>query len=129
MDPPVEVFRAVAHPAPDREEAVKDISSRAEVALEYPGKTTIGIFERHSRHVGLDEKGVIIKLEHSGEERKVVDVHPAYALFRDMPHDLAALKGDLTRIAETERRHFVDALNDAAQALGRDHHDAKERQK
>ena len=97
---------------------MKDISSRAEVALDYPDKTYIGIFERHSRYaVGLDEKGVIIKLEHPGEERKVVDIHLAYALFGDILHDLAALKSDFARVAETEQKHLVDALKQAAHDL------------
>jgi hypothetical protein len=105
---------------------MKDISSRAEVALEYPDKTYIGIFERHSRYaVGLDEHGIFIKLEHPGEERKLVDIHLAYALFGDMLHDLAALKSDFPKIAPNARENLVDALNGAARALSGGHHGTK----
>lgn len=107
---------------------MKDISSRAEVALDYPDKTYIGIFERHSRYaVGFDAKGVVVKLEHPGPERKVVDIHIAYPLFGDMLHDLAALKDDLVRAAEPERKHLADALKEAARVLGRNHRDKKAR--
>ena len=97
---------------------MKEISSRAEVALEYPDKTYIGIFERHSRYaVAFDEAGVIIKLEHPGEERKLVDIHLAYALFTDMLRDLAAMRTSLATAPETERTHLIDALKQAAHDL------------
>ncbi|MFO0995241.1 MAG: hypothetical protein U1F33_01060 [Alphaproteobacteria bacterium] len=105
---------------------MKDISSRAEVALDYPDKTYIGIFERHSRYsAGFDDKGVVIKLEHPGEERKVVDIHLAYALFGDILHDLAASKDALARVAEVERKHLVEALKRAAHDLNQ--HSGKSR--
>ena len=99
---------------------MKDVVSRAEVALDYPDKTYIGFFDRHSRYaVEADGKNLILRLEHRGEERKVVDIHLEYPLLSAVLEDFTASHASHNAMQPHERDHLVRALKGLASALAK----------
>ena len=99
---------------------MKDVVSRAEVALDYPDKTYIGFFDRHSRYaVEADGKNLILRLEHRGEERKVVDIHLEYPLLAAVLEDFASNHASHKAMQPHERDHLVRALKGLAGALAK----------
>ncbi|MFN0044703.1 MAG: hypothetical protein ACKVSF_16005 [Alphaproteobacteria bacterium] len=97
---------------------MKDVISKAEVALDYPDKTYIGFFDRHSRYaVEASGKSMIIKLEHRGEERKVVDIHFEYPLLASIVEDFGELRDAHAEIPQFEREHLVRAFTAVAAAI------------
>jgi hypothetical protein len=101
---------------------VKDVVSRAEVALDYPDKTYIGFFDRHSRYaVEADGRNVILKLEHRGDERKVVDIHLEYPLLAAVLEDFTALHASHKAMQPGEREHLVRSLKGLVAALAKAH--------
>jgi len=94
----------------------KPIPDKAEVAFDYPDKFYIGTFERSSRFdAHLDETGISLTLERSGEVRlrKSVHMHFHYGLFAEILQDLARTVAKMPP-ADAEHRGM---LREAAKAL------------
>ena len=52
---------------------VKPITDKAEVSIDFPDKTYVGSFTRHSGfEAEADAEGVALKLVRAGEDRRVV---------------------------------------------------------
>jgi hypothetical protein len=92
------------------------IVDRAEVAIDFPDKSYLGSFTRHSAfEASADAEGVLLRLTRSGAEKRQVDIHLHYHLFADMLNELAR---------SIEAGHPVDAahkvpLRDAVLRLAR----------
>ena len=66
------------------------ILDRAEVAIDFPDKTYLGSFTRHSAfEAAADEGGVLLRLIRSGAAKRQVDIHLHYDRFADMLGELA----------------------------------------
>lgn len=66
------------------------IVDRAEVALDFPDKSYLGSFTRHSSfEASADKEGVLLRLVRGGSEKRQVDIHLHYHLFADMLVELA----------------------------------------
>jgi hypothetical protein len=94
----------------------KSITSKAEVALEYPDKLYIGTFGHNARFdAHLDETGIALVLDRPGDEneRKSVHMHFHYALFAEILNELART----TRAFPSSDTAHRGAMRDAAKAL------------
>ncbi|MBM3599433.1 MAG: hypothetical protein FJX35_14540 [Alphaproteobacteria bacterium] len=101
---------------------MKPIISRAEVALDYPDKTYMGIFEHESRYaVDATAEAFIIKFEHHGAERKTVDIHVAHMLFAHILEDLAELMQRQPPMDEMHADAILESLAKLKGALSHAH--------
>ncbi|MEZ5668502.1 MAG: hypothetical protein R3F55_13885 [Alphaproteobacteria bacterium] len=96
---------------------MKPVADKAEVSLEFPDKTYMGSFTRHSSfQAQADAEGVAVKLVRAGGDgHRVVGIHLHWYLFADILDEVAAA---------IETGHPVDAghrapLHDAAARLAR----------
>lgn len=107
-------IRSHNHAVPD----MKPIIARAEVALDYPDKTYMGVFERESRYAAESSpEAFTIKFEHHGEERKIVDIHIAHTLFAQIVEDLAEHVRHQKPIDPEHRKTIDQALRRLSKAL------------
>jgi hypothetical protein len=94
----------------------KPITSKAEVALEYPDKLYIGTFGHNARFdAHLDDTGISLTLDLPGEddERKSVHMHFQYALFAEILNELATSIEAFPRSDVAHRQ----AMREGAKAL------------
>ena len=94
----------------------KPLPDKAEVALEYPDKLYIGMFDRASRfEAHLDTTGLALTLERPGdaETRKSVHLHLNYGLLAEILRDVA---GTVAKLPTDDILHR-EALSEAAGAL------------
>ncbi|MEO1204711.1 MAG: hypothetical protein AAFV45_00110 [Pseudomonadota bacterium] len=88
----------------------KPISDQAEVAVDFPGKTYMGSFTRHSSFdVSVDEDGVHIHLEHRVGEHRRVSFHIHHHLFADLIEEIGLALKEAQPLEKTERRRLADA--------------------
>ena len=61
---------------------MKPIADKAEIAIDFPDKTYMGSFGRHSGfEAHADDKGIVVKLAWQGPEKRVFEMHLHYLLF------------------------------------------------
>ena len=69
---------------------MQPIADKAEISLDFPDKTYIGAFGRDSRFgVSADRDGLLLKLVHGGEQRRVFELHLHPRLLADILAELA----------------------------------------
>jgi hypothetical protein len=94
------------------------ISDRAEIALDFPEKTYMGSFTRHSSYeADADPEGVQIKLSRSGGDKREIDIHLHYHLFADILTDLAKDFENGMNLDEIHKNHVRTAVQRLAAAL------------
>jgi len=99
---------------------VKPITDKAEVSIDFPDKTYIGSFTRHSGlEAEADAEGVALKLVRAGEDRRVVEMHIHHYLFADILEELACAIEARPAIDEAHRGPLMDAARHLARTLGR----------
>ena len=80
------------------------ISDRAEVAIDFPNKTYMGSFTRHSSfEAGADGEGVMVKLVRGGAEKRAAELHLHYYLFADILAEVAKAIEEGASIDENHR--------------------------
>ncbi|HRY23546.1 MAG TPA: hypothetical protein P5558_04210, partial [Geminicoccaceae bacterium] len=68
----------------------RPIVDRAEVGIDFPDKSYLGSFTRHSAfEAAADHEGVTIRLIRPGTESRQADIHLHYHLFADVLDELA----------------------------------------
>ncbi len=100
----------------------KPIADKAEVALEYPDKVYVGMFERASRfEAHLDASGFALVLERpgQGDDHKSIHMHINYGLFADILKDLAKSVGRIPRDDVVHREQLGEAVAMLHKALAR----------
>lgn len=99
---------------------MKPITDKAEVSLDFPDKAYMGSFGRASSfEVGVEEDGVVIKLAHSGEEKRRVELHLHYYLLGDVLGEMAGALAARPPIDEAHRASLADAADKLAATLRR----------
>lgn len=69
---------------------MQPIADKAEISLDFPDKTYIGAFGRDSRFgVSADAEGMLLKLAHGGEHKRLFELHIHPRLMGDMLLELA----------------------------------------
>jgi len=69
---------------------MQPIADRAEISLDFPDKTYIGAFGRDSRFgLSADGDGLLLKLAHGGEQKRLFELHIHPLLMGDMLIELA----------------------------------------
>ncbi|HVA12314.1 MAG TPA: hypothetical protein VNF99_03615 [Stellaceae bacterium] len=108
---------------------MKPIPDKAEIAVDFPDKTYVGVFSQQSGFaLATDTDGVSLKLLHSGPDRRSVDVHLHWHLFADILGDLAtAITATPLTLDETQAARLLEAVGLLDAAL-HPHH-AKARRK
>lgn len=96
----------------------KPITDGAEVSIEFPDKAYIGFFRRDSSFsVDQEADGIVLKLVHPGDDRRVAAFHLHYHLLADV---LAALADSLSsgrQIDDDHRSALVAAAEKLAETL------------
>lgn len=96
------------------------IVDRAEVAIDFPDKSYLGSFTRHSAfEATADAEGVLLRLIRSGGEKRQVDIHLHYHLFGDVLNELARSIEAGHPVDETHRGPLLDAARRLAASLER----------
>lgn len=95
--------------------ALKPITDRADVSLDFPEKLYIGSFAGGSGfEVGADPEGVTLRLAHKHADKRAIELHVHYYLLADILSELAiSLKGAEGSIQAPRR----DAVRAAAERL------------
>ena len=90
-------------------------AAAAEISVDFPDKAYIGSFGQHSEFsVSADPQTAAIRLVHSGEDRRVAEIHLPYYLLAEVLAELAVgLASPSISIDEFHR----SAIRDAAAAL------------
>lgn len=96
----------------------RPIVDRAEVGIDFPDKSYLGSFTRHSAfEAAADSEGVTLRLIRPGTERRQADIHLHYHLFADVLDELAKAIAAGHTVDEAHRgpllaaaRHLVGAL-------------------
>ena len=99
----------------------KQISDKAEVALEYPDKLYVGTFERSSRfEAHVDQTGIALILERPGAEdvRKSIHMHINFGLFAEILRELASTVGRIPKDDVLHRDQLAQAVTELHKALG-----------
>jgi len=92
---------------------MKSITDEAEVSIDFPDKSYVGIFGHGAGFdVDSDAKGVVITLSRNGGGRRTVEVHLHYYLFADI---LAELSESISTLPLDDARRST--LLEAAQKL------------
>ncbi len=98
----------------------RPIVDRAEVAIDFPDKSYLGSFTRHSAfEAAADAAGVLLRLVRSGPEKRQVDIHLHYHLFADI---LAELAGSIEAghpVGEAQRAPLLAAAERLVASLRR----------
>jgi hypothetical protein len=69
---------------------MKPIPDKAELSIDFPDKTYMGVFGRESGFdVRFEPEAVLMKLVRQGEQRRVVEFHIHYHLLADILKELA----------------------------------------
>ena len=93
---------------------MKPVLDKAEVSIDFPDKAYMGSFGRHSGfEVRADGEEVLLKLAHSGGERREFAMHVHYFLLADI---LAGVAEDLAAAPPLDETHR-EPLHTAAKAL------------
>jgi len=93
---------------------MKPITDKAEVSIDFPEKAYMGSFGKSSRfEVQADAEEMLLKMMHSGEQRREVAMHLHYYLLADILSEFARALKAMAPLDEAHR----DALDNAAQAL------------
>jgi hypothetical protein len=93
---------------------MKPVLDKAEVSIDFPDKAYMGSFGRHSGfEVRADGEEVLLKLAHSGGERREFAMHVHYFLLADI---LAGVAEDLAAAPPLDETHR-EPLHEAAKAL------------
>lgn len=94
------------------------IVDRAEIAIDFPDKSYLGSFTRHSAfEATADTEGVRLRLIRSGTERRQADLHLHYYLFADMLDELARAIAAGHPVDESHRGPLLEAARNLAKAL------------
>jgi hypothetical protein len=110
------VTAAIPASAEKGDAAVKPITDRAEVSIDFPDKAYMGAFGRDSGfEVRADEAGVTLKLVRSGEEKRDVEFHLHYYLLADIVREMAA---SLTALPPIDDAHGEPLLRAAQKLVG-----------
>lgn len=96
----------------------RPIVDRAEVAIDFPDKSYLGSFTRHSAfEATADHEGVTLRLIRPGTERRQADVHLHYHLFADVLDELASAIAAGHPVDEAHRGPLLDAAKHLVTAL------------
>ena len=96
----------------------KPISDRAEVAVDFAGKTYMGSFTTHSSFdAETDENGVHIHLQHRVGEYRQVGVHFHYQLFADILEEIADSIASRDPMPDWKRERLVSSVRKLSCAL------------
>lgn len=81
----------------------KPIIDKAEISIDFPDKFYHGLFGRQSRYgVRVDDEGIHIALDRSGEDRRHVSFHLHHYLFSGV---LTSIAEEITEHAELSGDH------------------------
>jgi hypothetical protein len=95
---------------------MKSISDKAEVSVDFPGKTYMGAFGRESAfEVKVESDEVMLRIVRAGAEQREIAVHLHYYLLADI---LKELGQGLTTPNLPDESH-LQALRDGAEALAK----------
>lgn len=96
----------------------RPIVDRAEIAIDFPDKSYLGSFTRHSAfEAAADGEGVTLRLIRPGTERRQADVHLHYHLFADVLDELAQAIAAGHPVDEAHRRPLLEAARHLVEAL------------
>ena len=96
----------------------RPIVDRAEVGIDFPDKSYLGSFTRHSAfEAAADSEGVTLRLIRPGTERRQADIHLRYHLFADVLDELAKAIAAGHTVDEAHRGPLLDAARHLVGAL------------
>ena len=96
----------------------KPIIDKAEVSIEFPDKFYHGTFGHMSRFdVKLDDNGVHISLDRSGEEHRHVAFHLHHMLFSGILEALSDKIAESGELSDINREQLQDAAEKLVHAL------------
>lgn len=96
----------------------RPIVDRAEIAIDFPDKSYLGSFTRHSAfEATADATGVRLRLLRSGPEKREADVHLHYHLFADVLDEIAAAIEQGHPVDEAHRAPLLRSARRLAEAL------------
>jgi hypothetical protein len=96
----------------------RPIVDRAEVAIDFPDKSYLGSFTRHSAfEATADQDGVLLRLIRGGTEKRQADLHLHYHLFADVLDEIAAAIERGHPVDEAHRPPLLRAAKRLAEAL------------
>ena len=97
---------------------IKPIIDKAEVTVDFPGKTYMGSFTRHSGFdVTADQEGVHIQLEHRVGERRRVGFHIHYRLLADLLEEIGEALKSADPLDTTQRQFLLSSAEALQQSL------------
>lgn len=98
----------------------RPIADRAEIAIDFPDKSYLGSFTRHSAfEASADAAGVRLRLLRSGPEKREADLHLHYYLFADALEEIAAAIEQGHPVDDAHRAPLLKAARRLADALER----------
>ena len=96
----------------------RPIADRAEIAIDFPDKSYLGSFTRHSAfEATADKDGVLLRLIRGGSEKRQADLHLHYHLFADALQEIAAAIEQGHPVDEAHRAPLLKAARRLAEAL------------
>ncbi len=105
---------------------MKPVLDKAEVSIDFPDKAYMGSFGRHSGfEVRADGEEVLLKLAHSGGERREFTMHVHYLLLADILAGVAQDLAEASPLDEPHREPLERAAKALAAALGKKGRKAK----
>jgi hypothetical protein len=97
---------------------IKPINDKAEVFVDFPGKTYMGSFTRHSGFgVTADKEGVHIQLEHRVGEHRRVGLHIHYRLLADLLEEIGEALRTADPLDKTQQKFLLSSAEALQQAL------------
>jgi hypothetical protein len=113
------VERGTFRSSMQRRAAMRPVTDRAEVSIDFPEKAYIGSFGHAASFAATAAAdGVELKLAHAGQAKRVVDVHLHWYLFTDVIDEIAAsLEGRPGLVDEAHRAVLAEAIARLATAV------------
>lgn len=97
---------------------IKPIIDKAEISVDFPGKTYMGSFTRHSGfEVTADKEGVRIQFLHRVGERRRVGLHIHYRLLADMLEEIGEALKSSEPLDHDQRKFLMSSADALQQAL------------
>ncbi len=99
---------------------MRTIPDKAEISIDFPDKAYMGAFGPRAGYAAeADDEGVVLKLERSGDDRRVASMHLHYYLLAGILEELAGSIKGRPRIDEPHREALMDAADAFRRSLGR----------
>jgi hypothetical protein len=96
----------------------KPIIDKAEISIDFPDKFYHGSFGRQSRYgVRVDDEGIHIALDRSGEDKRHVELHLHHHLFSGILTSIAEEISEHAELCGDHREQLKEATAKLAKAL------------